>query len=116
MSSDTQDLPNQRSAAPEAGARLMDSPNKTPDTTDKNRETDIEARRAQDVVVPRTLKPISWFFVVSSLLAVLFLFALDNTVVADVQPKIIATLGGIEKLPWISVAFALASISTNLLW
>lgn len=56
----------------------------------------------------RTLKPVSWFFVVLSLLAALFLFALDNTIVADVQPSIVATLGEIEKLPWISVAFALA--------
>lgn len=64
----------------------------------------------------RQLKPISWFLVVFSLLAALFLFALDNTIVADVQPSIIETLGGIDKLPWISVAFALGAISTNLFW
>ncbi|MCJ1391057.1 hypothetical protein MMC18_003918, partial [Xylographa bjoerkii] len=64
----------------------------------------------------RTLKPINWFLVVFSLLAALFLFALDNTIVADVQPHIINTLGEIDKLPWISVAFALGGISTNLFW
>ena len=64
----------------------------------------------------RQIKPISWFFVVFSLLAALFLFALDNTIVANVQPSIIYTLGDIEKLPWISVAFALGAISTNLVW
>ncbi|KAK7744557.1 hypothetical protein SLS53_003442 [Cytospora paraplurivora] len=62
----------------------------------------------------RNLKSVSWFFVVSSLLAALFLFALDNTIVANVQENIIYTLGGIEKLPWISVAFALGAVATNL--
>ncbi|KAH9993009.1 major facilitator superfamily-domain-containing protein [Xylariaceae sp. FL0662B] len=64
----------------------------------------------------RKLKPLSWFFVVFSLLASLFLFALDNTIVANVQENIIYTLGSIEKLPWISVAFALGAVATNLFW
>ena len=64
----------------------------------------------------RQMKHISWFFVIFSLLAALFLFALDNTVVANIQPSIIYTLGEIDKLPWISVAFALGAISTNLIW
>ncbi|PWY80060.1 efflux pump antibiotic resistance protein [Aspergillus eucalypticola CBS 122712] len=61
-------------------------------------------------------KPLTWFLVVFSLLAALFLFALDNTIVANVQPAIIGTLGEIEKLPWISVAFALGAIATDLPW
>lgn len=64
----------------------------------------------------RKMKPLSWFLIVFSLLAALFLFALDNTIVADVQARVIYTLGGIEKLPWISVAFALGAVSTNLVW
>lgn len=64
----------------------------------------------------RNLKPLSWFFVVFSLLAALFLFALDNTIVANVQENIIYTLGGIDKLAWISVAFALGAVATNLFW
>lgn len=64
----------------------------------------------------RELKPLSWFLVVFALLAALFLFALDNTIVANVQENIIYTLGGIDKLPWISVAFALGAVATNLFW
>jgi hypothetical protein len=45
-----------------------------------------------------------------------FLFALDQTIVADVQPNIIAQFGSIDKLPWLSVAFLLATASTNLFW
>lgn len=63
-----------------------------------------------------TLKPLSWLLVVLALLAALFLFALDNTIVANVQENIIYTLGGIDKLPWISVAFALGAVATNLFW
>ena len=69
-----------------------------------------------DVRKIRSMKGITWFCVVLSLLSSIFLFALDNTVVADVQPSIIKTLGEIEKLPWISVAFALGAISVNLFW
>ena len=69
-----------------------------------------------DARKPRSMKGISWFCVVLSLLSSIFLFALDNTVVADVQPSVIKTLGEIEKLPWISVAFALGAISVNLFW
>ena len=69
-----------------------------------------------DAKKPRSMKGITWFCVVLSLLSSIFLFALDNTVVADVQPSIIKTLGEIEKLPWISVAFALGAISVNLFW
>lgn len=58
----------------------------------------------------------TWIAVVLAILSSTFLFALDNTVVADVQPRIIDSLNEIEKLPWISVAFALGAISVNLLW
>lgn len=61
----------------------------------------------------RGLKPFSWFSIVFSLLAALFLFALDNTIVADVQANIIYTLGGIYKLPGISVAFALGAVTAR---
>jgi hypothetical protein len=65
---------------------------------------------------PRTMKPVTWLLLVFSLLSSDFLFALDNTIVADVQPKIILALGNIEKLPWVSVAFALGAIGVNHLW
>ncbi|QKX55355.1 uncharacterized protein TRUGW13939_02447 [Talaromyces rugulosus] len=77
---------------------------------------ELQNSQETDQAPGRQLKALSWFFVVFALLAALFLFALDNTIVADVQPSIISSLGGIDKLPWITVAFALGAISTNLLW
>lgn len=52
--------------------------------------------------------------VVILLLASMFLFALNNTFAADVQPNIIETFGDVEKLPWVSVTYALGAVATNL--
>ena len=64
----------------------------------------------------RKIRGLSWALVSISILSSIFLFALDNTIVADVQPKIIARFQSIEKLPWLSVAFLLGAVSTNLIW
>lgn len=82
-------------------------------TREDNSSSESSVRASATV---RGLKPWSWFLVVFALLAALFLFALDNTIVANVQENIIYTLGGIDKLPWISVAFALGAVATNLFW
>ncbi|KAF2758463.1 MFS general substrate transporter [Pseudovirgaria hyperparasitica] len=58
--------------------------------------------------------PVRWSLVVTSLLISIFLFALDNTVVADVQPSIIESLHNVDKLPWVSVAFPLGAIAMTL--
>lgn len=65
---------------------------------------------------PRDIHGIKWAFAVTAILSSVFLFALDQTIVADVQPNIIAQFGSIDKLPWLSVAFLLATASTNLFW
>lgn len=65
---------------------------------------------------PRHIHGIKWFFAVCSILATTFLFALDQTIVADVQPAIIETFHDVSKLPWLSVAFLVAAAGTNLFW
>ena len=70
-----------------------------------------------DAQVPkniRNMRQATWICVLLSLLPSIFLFALDNTVVADVQPRIIYTFGDIDKLPWVSVSYALGAIAVNL--
>ncbi|RAH71715.1 putative MFS drug efflux transporter [Aspergillus aculeatinus CBS 121060] len=59
---------------------------------------------------------IKWAFAVVAILSSVFLYALDQTIVADVQPNIIYDFNSIDKLPWLSVAFLLGSASTNLFW
>ncbi|KAI9782502.1 MAG: hypothetical protein M1839_004988 [Geoglossum umbratile] len=82
-------------------------------------DTLVEKSQPHDPKVeepPRTVKGFVWALVVVAILSSTFLFALDNTVVADVQPAIVERFGAIGKLPWLSVAFLLGTVSTILIW
>ena len=50
----------------------------------------------------RAVTGIKWFMTVSCILSSTFLYALDQTVVADVEPKIVERFGEIQKLPWLA--------------
>ncbi|KAL8982097.1 MAG: hypothetical protein Q9205_003290 [Flavoplaca limonia] len=65
---------------------------------------------------PRDVHGWKWSIVVSSILSSTFLFSLDNTIVADVQPAVFQRFGEIDTLPWLGVAFALGSAGTILPW
>lgn len=71
---------------------------------------------AIETVSPRKVHGFKWFLAVVSVMTSTFLFALDNTIVADVQPAIVKTFGQVDKLPWLSVAFLVSAIGTNLFW
>ena len=71
---------------------------------------------AQPEQSPRNIHGVKWVLAVTSVLASTFLFALDNTIVADVQPAIVERFGDVGKLPWLSVAFLVAAAGTNLVW
>jgi len=82
-------------------------------------DTLVEKSQPRDPKVeesPRTVKGFAWGLVVLAILSSTFLFALDNTVVADVQPAIVERFEDISKLPWLSVAFLLGTVSTILIW
>lgn len=57
-----------------------------------------------------------WVLVITAILSSIFLYALDATIVADIQPFIIQEFGGIEKLSWLSVAFLASASATNMVW
>ena len=65
---------------------------------------------------PRELKGLRWNIVVITVLSSTFLYALDNTIVANIRPSIIQSLGQIDKLPWISVAYAVGEVGSNPFW
>jgi MFS family permease len=77
---------------------------------------DEKQEPTEAVAAPREITGWKWGLVVISILSSIFLFALDNTVVADIQPAIIANFGEIQKLPWLTGAFLIGSASTNLVW
>ncbi|KAL8785574.1 MAG: hypothetical protein Q9195_008592 [Heterodermia aff. obscurata] len=55
---------------------------------------------------PRDVHGLAWILVVLSILSSTFLFALDNTIVADVQPAVVERFGSISKLPWLGKMYA----------
>ncbi|PYH94064.1 putative MFS drug efflux transporter [Aspergillus ellipticus CBS 707.79] len=66
--------------------------------------------------LPRSATGAKWFLLLTAVLSSISFFALDNTIVADVQPKIVDSLGEINKLTWISVGFALGAVVVQLFW
>ncbi|KAI4105904.1 MAG: hypothetical protein LQ339_003222 [Xanthoria mediterranea] len=70
----------------------------------------------EKVPSPRDVHGWKWAVVVASILSSTFLFSLDNTIVADVQPAIFQRFDEIDTLAWLGVAFALGSAATILPW
>ncbi|KAI9653106.1 MAG: hypothetical protein M1831_006190 [Alyxoria varia] len=70
----------------------------------------------QDDSSPRQMSGWKWVLISSTVLFATLLMALDNTVVADLQPRIVEALGEISKFPWINVSFSLGSVASSLLW
>jgi len=64
----------------------------------------------------RRVTGFSWLLLVLAILSSIFLFALDNTIAANVQPAIIEEFNSASRLPWISVAYLLGAASVNLFW
>ncbi|CZT05512.1 related to DHA14-like major facilitator; ABC transporter [Rhynchosporium agropyri] len=60
---------------------------------------------------PRSIQGWRWICAYCSMLSTTFLFALDNTIVADIQPSILEAFGHVELLPWIGVGFGLGTMT-----
>ncbi|KAJ6124924.1 hypothetical protein N7471_012241 [Penicillium samsonianum] len=59
---------------------------------------------------PRPIHGWKWAIAYTSMISTTFLFALDNTIVADIQPAILDIFGQVSLLPWIGVGFALGTM------
>jgi hypothetical protein len=79
-------------------------------------DTEKQETETADEVPPRDITGWKWIVVVLSILSSTFLFALDNTIVADVQPVIVTHFNDVGKLSWLSVAFLIGAAATNLVW
>lgn len=74
------------------------------------------ATETTEPVSPRKVHGIAWFLVVTSILMANFLFAMDNTVAANIQPAVVKAFHSLDKLVWLPVAFFASSWGTNFLW
>ncbi|KAH7052141.1 MFS drug efflux transporter-like protein [Macrophomina phaseolina] len=59
----------------------------------------------------RKIHGFSWFLVVFSILSSIFLYALDNTIVADIIPAIVNDFSSIKDLGWLSVGFVIGGVA-----
>ncbi|KAI0999021.1 Efflux pump [Podosphaera aphanis] len=57
-----------------------------------------------------------WALIVTAILSSTFLFALDNTIVAVVQPVVVLEFNSIDRIAWLSSSFLLTAAATNLIW
>lgn len=90
----------------------------TPEPHDeKHNEKHDEKHDAEaQVEFTRTITGWKWALVVLAILSSTFLFALDNTVVANISGPIIVEFDAVTKLAWLSVSFLIGAASTNLVW
>ncbi|KAF9769820.1 Efflux pump dep3 [Fusarium sp. DS 682] len=64
---------------------------------------------------PRSIHGWRWAVAYAAMLSTTLLFAIDNTIVANIQPSIINDFGHLELLSWIGTGFALGTMFI-LLW
>ncbi|KAF1359038.1 MFS general substrate transporter [Lizonia empirigonia] len=92
------------------------------ETSDKSDAAFASCGQEEKAPTPDSAQPTrdiagwKWIVVVLAIYSSQFLFALDQTIVANVQPVIVAQFAAVEKLAWISVAFLIGGFGTNLLW
>ncbi|ETS81935.1 hypothetical protein PFICI_06937 [Pestalotiopsis fici W106-1] len=58
----------------------------------------------------RSITGLRWILVCTAIFSCNLLYGLDNTIVADIQAPIIASLGNVNKLGWLGIGFPLGAI------
>ncbi|KAK1150022.1 hypothetical protein N8T08_003580 [Aspergillus melleus] len=64
----------------------------------------------------RHIRGIKWFLLVASTLTGSFIYALDNTIVANIAPTIVNHFDAVENLPWLSVGFMIGGVAMVLIY
>ncbi|KAK2038570.1 MFS general substrate transporter [Colletotrichum somersetense] len=106
--------PSQTGGVLEKTEQADSSSNKGPPSGENtDNERGKEAAASEPV---RTVTGFRWYLIVFAILSSTFLFALDNTVVADVQPQIVLQFDAISDIAWLAVAFIMSATAVNLLF
>lgn len=106
----------------EAGSNLATTSKETREVSENSSTADVDPEKSEqqtettEELPPRDITGWKWAVVVLSILSSTFLFALDNTIVADIQPVIVLHFNDVKNLTWLSVAFLIGAAATNLVW
>ncbi|MCJ1307876.1 hypothetical protein MMC25_001524 [Agyrium rufum] len=95
---------------------LLSSHGRASEIVEKNAKEEGVAAHRQGSASARSLHGVKWVIAVTAVLSTTMLFSLDNTIVADVQPSIIDSVGEVSKLSWLGTAYALGSAASILPW
>ncbi|KAL8680154.1 MAG: hypothetical protein Q9186_003621 [Xanthomendoza sp. 1 TL-2023] len=77
---------------------------------EKARQTHPKNEGAKENQI-RRLTGFKWFLFVISTLSAIFLYALDNTIVANIVPAIANQFNAVNQLPWLSVGFMIGGVA-----
>ncbi|KAI9890311.1 MAG: hypothetical protein M1814_004221 [Vezdaea aestivalis] len=83
-------------------------------STDSNLADVADIEKHDDAPAPapqRGLTGIKFFLVVISTLSSIFLYALDNTIVADLIPIIVNDFQSVDQIGWLSVGFMIGGVA-----
>ncbi|KAB5572498.1 major facilitator superfamily domain-containing protein [Coniochaeta sp. 2T2.1] len=91
---------------------MTDTDTTTPDQVHDLEKTDANTDRnvTPDPEPKRNISGWRWFIVYTSLMSTVLLFALDNTIVATIQPSIVETFNDQQSLAWIGVSFVVGQV------
>jgi hypothetical protein len=91
---------------------LSENKAQVPDQTAIEINADIIESGAPD----RKIRGLRWAIVIVAIISSTFLYSLDNTIMANIRPGIIESLGHIEMLPWMSVSYPLGEVGSCPFW
>ncbi|SPJ78277.1 probable DHA14-like major facilitator; ABC transporter [Fusarium torulosum] len=80
-----------------------------------NAELAMNSNATVNSISPRNIHGWRWAVTYAAMLSTTLLFAIDNTIVANIQPSIINDFGHLELMSWIGTGFALGTMFI-LLW
>ncbi|KAJ5375246.1 Major facilitator superfamily domain general substrate transporter [Penicillium concentricum] len=71
----------------------------------RDTEKVIPSDSSQESQEKRHITGFKWFILLFSTLTAIFVYSLDNTIVANIAPTIVNEFNAVEDLPWLSVGF-----------
>ncbi|KAI3317338.1 major facilitator superfamily domain-containing protein [Xylariaceae sp. AK1471] len=75
------------------------------DNIDNGNDTD------NDVKPERSIRGFRWALICFAVFSANFLYGLDNTIVASIQPAVVSSFGNVNQLGWLGIGFPLGSIA-----
>ncbi|KAJ5174069.1 Major facilitator superfamily domain general substrate transporter [Penicillium coprophilum] len=66
---------------------------------------------SQESQEKRNITGLRWFIFLFSTLTAIFVYSLDNTIVANIAPTIVNDFNAVEDLPWLSVGFMIGGMA-----